>query len=303
MKKTVRLSLLALPLLLSAFCATQKENDSFEIEEHLDLAYFAGANADAVKHKLNLFLPKGKINYPTVLWIHGGAWATGGREQETRIARQFAKRGIGFAAISYRLSPGTWMDPKLTEGIQHPEHARDCARAFKWLHENGSGYGIDADKLILSGYSAGGHLSALLCTDPSYLNEVGLGFEDILAAVPIAGGYDILHYYHDHVKDNGEEFAEKHVLAVFGPKEGLTAASPTNYIDNTVTPMLVVSETDTYTYTKIFEDAATEAGKGTIEFLHVTDKNHNQLYFSLRDDENSMPRETIIEYILGLGRR
>ena len=302
MKKYLLHSITILSISLFAFCQTTSKNEP-EIIEHFDIPYYSGEGADEAKHKLNLFLPKDVKNFPTVLWIHGGAWAVGGREKETKLAQQFAKRGIGFVPISYRLSPGTWMNPKLTEGIQHPEHAKDCARAFQWLYENGLSYGVDTSKLIISGYSAGGHLSALLCTDESYLKEVGLDFNVAKAAVPIAGGYDMEDYYHDQVREGGDVMGNQHVLAVFGKFENLHSASPTTHIEKATVPMLVVSETDTYSYTKIFEDAANAAEKPFIEFLHVTDMDHSGLFFSLQGEESSAPREQIIKYIFDCFKR
>ena len=107
-----------------------------EIKEIFDISYYKGKDADPIKHKLNLFLPDKVENPPVLLWIHGGAWAFGGRKYETELARNIAKQGIAVAVISYRLSPGTWRDPKFDKGVQHPEHIKDVARAFSWIYQN-----------------------------------------------------------------------------------------------------------------------------------------------------------------------
>src|SRR6185295_9736276 len=126
------------------------------IREAKDLAYADGGDA---KQKLDLYLPPDAKNAPIVMWIHGGGWKWGDRAQYRELGRRFAEAGIGFAAISYRLSPK----------VKHPAHIEDCARAFAWLRAHAAEYGGDPDRLFVSGQSAGGHLSALLALDPSYL--------------------------------------------------------------------------------------------------------------------------------------
>ena len=299
-KITYFILLTATVCLIQAFiypqAPTTKEPSA--IEEIYNLDYYTGKDQDINKHKLNLFLPKGVENPPMLLWIHGGAWAFGDRKNETELARKFAAEGIAVAAISYRLSPGVWQDPKYDTGIQHPEHIRDVARAFDWLHKKAKDYGYDPHSIFVSGYSAGGHLSALLAMAPTYLTEVGRSVRDIKAAIPIAGAYDMEAYYKTHLTYNGKDMAEQHVKAALGnTMQALRAASPTKYIDNQWIPMLVISESDTYDYTVVLEEAARKANYQTMEFFHVKDLNHGGFYRDLAFAEKSDYRDKIVEYI------
>ena len=266
------------------------------------MSYVEGELADADKHKLDIYLPEGLEEFPTVLWIHGGAWVVGGRKQEEQLARRFAERGIGMVAISYRLSPGIWMDPSLDSGIEHPSHIQDCVQALKWMIEHGEEYGIQTDKLIASGYSAGAHLSALMAADPTYLKEVGLSTDNLLGAVPVAGAYDMIAYYEDHLRESGKEMADGHVLGVFGDLDRVQSGSPTKYIGQTQTPMLVVSETDTHGYTQVYEKMIEAAQVDHIEFYHDRKLTHQTLYKSLSSTENSPTRDIIIAYIQKLSK-
>ncbi|WP_222984826.1 alpha/beta hydrolase [Flagellimonas meishanensis] len=276
----------------------QKNGKVNDVTEYYDLPYYKGKDADTIKHKLNLFVPNNVENPPILLWIHGGAWAFGGRKFETDLARAFANEGIAVATISYRLSPGTWKNPKFDEGIQHPEHIKDVARSFAWVYQNAESYGYDQNSIFVSGYSAGGHLSALLAMDPSYLFEVGMSVRDIRAAIPIAGAYDIAAYHESHLKYNGKDMAEKHVQAVFGNTEREhRRASPTSYIDNQWIPMLVISEKDTYGYTQLLEQEAGKANYETMEFYHIKDMGHSQLLQDLGKMDNSKYRSVVVDYI------
>lgn len=298
-KYGISLLFLGLCLISTWGCAGfQKERKPENITEHYDIAYYQGEDADKVKHKLNLFMPNNMDTPPIMIWIHGGAWAFGGRKFETELARRFAEDGVAVAVISYRLSPGTWRNEKFTEGVQHPEHIKDVARAFAWVYENADKYEYDQNSIFVSGYSAGGHLSALLAMDPSYLSNVGRSVREIRGAIPIAGAYDISSYHKSHLRYNGKEMAEKHVQAVFGDSEaGFRQASPTSYIRNQWVPMLVISERDTYDYTRILEEMATANDYGTMQFFHISDMDHGELLGDLAKSNNSKYRNLVVDYI------
>lgn len=262
-----------------------------------DLNYNEAEDRDE-KQKLDLYLPDDISDGPMLIWIHGGAWAFGSRKQEQELASKFASHGIAVAAISYRLSPGTWADPKFDKGIQHPEHINDVAYAFSWVHDHAGEYGYSPNKIFVSGYSAGGHLAALLVTDTHYLKNLGLSAQNVKGVIPIAGAYDISSYHDSHYRYNGPEMAEKHVNAVFGKtKQDLVNASPTSFIENLSVPMLLISENQSYDYTKLFEKALKKAQKKNVSYLHVRELNHKAFYEDLAKSEKSKYRDQIIEFI------
>jgi acetyl esterase/lipase len=171
----------AAPLAVGAD-SVKTDPPKFEVRAERNLAYYTGEGADKVKHKLDLFLPKGKTDFPVVMFVHGGAWTFGDKDffgVHEAVGRMFARHGIGAAVISYRLTPT----------VQHPEHIKDVARAFAWLHEHIKEYGGRPDEIFLCGHSAGGHLVSLLATDESYLKAQGLSLSDIKGVMPISGVY------------------------------------------------------------------------------------------------------------------
>lgn len=89
-----------------------------------------------------------------MLVIHGGAWTTGSKFTMLRHARILANRGYLAVAIEYRLAP------------QHkwPAQIHDCKHAVRWIREHAGKYNADPDRVYAFGYSAGGHLAALLAT-------------------------------------------------------------------------------------------------------------------------------------------
>jgi acetyl esterase/lipase len=151
------------------------------VEFHSDISYTGGDSADAAKHKLDLFLPQGRTNFPVMMFVHGGSWRTGDRSLYRALGNYFARAGIGVAIPSYRLMPNH----------PHPAQIEDVAAAFAWVHDNIGRYGGDTQRLYLSGHSAGGHLVSLLALDPAWLNKFGIPLSAIHGVVTMSGVYDV----------------------------------------------------------------------------------------------------------------
>jgi acetyl esterase/lipase len=273
-----------------------------EVVVDRDLAYVAGEDVGD-RQRLDLYRPKGDGPWPVLLWVHGGAWAIGHRKDDGTLARRFAERGIAFASADHRMSKGLWIDPKLSEGVEHPEHVKDCAAAFAWLFANAKEWRLDRDRMFVGGFSSGAHLTALLATDPKYLKAHGLELTRVRGALPVGGAYDMVAYYEAHLEHNGEKMAEQHVLDVFGRREGaLEDASPTNHLGNARVPMLVISEKNTADYTRLFEEAVREAGIEGIRFLSFPDRTHASIGKQMAREGPHDARDAMIAFIRGQGR-
>jgi acetyl esterase/lipase len=174
-----------LALALTSLPAPAAEADrrgKFEVRVVKDLAYYDGPGADKVKHKLDLYLPKGHKDFPVLFFVHGGAWLHGDKNffgVYSGLGSFYARQGVGVVVTNYRLSPG----------VAHPEHVKDVARAFAWTHKHIADYGGRPDQLFVCGHSAGGHLISLLVTDETYLKALGLGVKDVRGAIPLSGVY------------------------------------------------------------------------------------------------------------------
>lgn len=112
------------------------------------------ANVGGEKLLADVFLPAGSGPFPGVLLIHGGGWALGDKSEMARIGRRLAERGYAAVSINYRLAPKH----------KFPAQIDDCRRALAWMRGQAATYKIDPSWLAVFGYSAGGHLAALLAT-------------------------------------------------------------------------------------------------------------------------------------------
>lgn len=158
-----------------------------------NIVYYKGLGFNPYRHLLDLYLPKGRSKFPVLLFIHGGGWRRGHKSLYGLIGSRLAQEGIGVVIANYRLTDGT------PNGVTHPGHVEDVARAFSWVYKNAAKFGGDRKKIFLSGHSAGGHLVSLLALDPQYLAVHKLSPKVIKGIISISGVYDVRHPYFGRV--------------------------------------------------------------------------------------------------------
>ena len=119
---------ITLVLIALGLCAPLAEK---KFEKHANIAYRTDKDADKERHVLDVYTPKGKKDFPTVLFVHGGSWKSGNKNLYAALGQSLAADGIGCVICNYRLSPA----------VQHPAHVEDAAKAFAWTCENIAKYG------------------------------------------------------------------------------------------------------------------------------------------------------------------
>lgn len=256
-----------------------------KVKEIRDVAYVEGREADPKKHKLDLYLPESDKPVAVVMWIHGGGWMIGDRSWYREVGHRFSERGIGMAAIGYRLSPG----------VKHPAHIEDCAAAFAWLRANVREHGGDPDRLFVSGQSAGGHLAALLASDPKYLEKHKLPLETIKGSIPMSGVYRI-------PPMRRGMFAE-----AFGDdREVCRLASPREHVTGIKAPMLVITEEDKDGIIgpslNAYRRAVEEAKVKDVAFLEAKGCNHISIVINLARTSEDPVRAAMIEFVKKTGQ-
>src|SRR5262245_4137775 len=119
-----------------------------EVKTLRDIEY---ARVGDVSLKLDLYIPStAKNSPPVVVWIHGGAWKGGSKNNPSVLP--LTERGYAVASVDYRLSTVA----------QFPAQIHDIKAAIRYLRANAIKLGIDAGHLRIAGGSAGGHLAALV---------------------------------------------------------------------------------------------------------------------------------------------
>lgn len=102
--------------------------------------------------KLDIWYPRDNDRpTPTVVYIHGGGWIFGSKEGAVYQLLPYLERGWRVVNVEYRMA-GNSLAPGSVE---------DTRCALRWIHRNAAQWKFDTSKIVLTGHSAGGHLSLI----------------------------------------------------------------------------------------------------------------------------------------------
>lgn len=106
--------------------------------------------ADGYESKLDVIGPRDtSVPLPTLLYIHGGGWVGGDKDALFLQFLPYLEMGFAVVNVEYRLG----------RVALAPAAVEDCRCALRWVIENAEEYGFDTDRIVVSGTSAGGHLT------------------------------------------------------------------------------------------------------------------------------------------------
>lgn len=114
-----------------------------------------------VKLKLDVYRPSGDsiTTRPAIVWVHGGSFSSGDKTSPEIVdeATTFAKKGYVNVSINYRLGSGCSVSAPNTSScltaIANAMH--DAQAAVRFLRAKATTYGVDANRIAISGTSAG----------------------------------------------------------------------------------------------------------------------------------------------------
>ncbi|MFC1551825.1 alpha/beta hydrolase [Candidatus Latescibacterota bacterium] len=112
-----------------------------------------------VELRLWIFTPEGhsdKDSRTAVIFFFGGAWRHGSPAQFTKHCEYLAARGMVAMTADYRV--------RNRHGVKVNSCVADAKSAIRWIRTHASRLGIDPDRIVASGGSAGGHLAAATAT-------------------------------------------------------------------------------------------------------------------------------------------
>lgn len=141
---------LALAFLFGVMLTRAYAEEPLAVELKTDVEY---GKAGDEKLLLDLALPpKADKPRPAIIFIHGGGWTGGRKEDFTGFAKTFAADGYVAVSVNYRLAP------------KHvfPAQVEDCKCAVRWMRAHADELGLDPMRIGALGGSAGGHLALML---------------------------------------------------------------------------------------------------------------------------------------------
>jgi acetyl esterase/lipase len=121
------------------------------------------SRADGMDLKLDIYAPRANLYpkpssssgprkaVPTLVYFHGGGWMGGSKDSASIRLMPYLQKGWAAVAVQYRLG-GEALAPAAIE---------DTRCATWWVKRNAEKYGFDPDRIVLSGSSAGGHISLI----------------------------------------------------------------------------------------------------------------------------------------------
>ena len=135
------------------------------------------------RNKLYIWVPtvsKRTEKLPVLVFLYGGGWYSGVRDDYGFAGRAFAKQGFVVVIPDYRIVPeGHW-----------PDFLHDSAAAVAWTDAPIARYGGDPDRIALSGHSAGAYNAMMLALDPRWMKAAGSDASVIRGVAALAGPAD-----------------------------------------------------------------------------------------------------------------
>ena len=112
-----------------------------------NVTYLTAADRE---NRVDLYLPANASGpTPVLMYIHGGGWRQGSKESYVLRILPYLEMGWAVVNVQYRLS----------QVSQAPAAVEDCLCALRWIIRNAEEHNFDTDRIVVSGQSAGGHLT------------------------------------------------------------------------------------------------------------------------------------------------
>ncbi len=211
---------------------------------------------DENRQKLDVYVPKdGAENAPVVLFVYGGSWNSGNKNNYSFVGNNLAAMGYVAVLPDYRLVPD----------VLYPDFLFDVAGALKWTQDNIANYGGDPNMIFTAGHSAGAYNVMMVSLNPTYAEQAGADVSAIKGVIGLSGPYDFYPF----------DFEVAH--QTFGQADDKPATQPINHINGGDPALLLITgDADTTVYprnTIALAKLAREAGVSVKE-IHYPGLNH-----------------------------
>jgi arylformamidase len=129
---------------------------------------------------LDIF-PARKGDGSVLMFIHGGYWRSLDKRDFAYLAPAWVDAGVSLVLVNYDLCPQVTVD----------EIVRQMLRASAWLYRHAEEYGMDEDRLFVSGWSAGAHLTAMMMAALWPVYDAQLPKDLFKGGLAVSGIYDL----------------------------------------------------------------------------------------------------------------
>lgn len=173
---------LLLSILISFQIVSFGQESDYQIKTNIH--YYSDSESQSDEYKLercvlDIYYPKQKEDFATVVWFHGGSLTTGNKHFPEAIK----DKGLCVVAVNYRFYPK----------VKAPAYIEDAAAAVAWVFKNIGEFGGDSSLIFISGHSAGGYLVSMIGLDKKYLEVHAIDANRIAGLIPFSG-HAITHF-------------------------------------------------------------------------------------------------------------
>ena len=149
------------------------------LRHKLDINY---SMSNDPKQKLDLYFPEaGTERSPVFIFLHGGGFREGDKEDYGYVAIPFSSHGVITAVANYRWAPQH----------RYPAQVEDVQEILSWVYHNIDRLGGDCERIYIGGHSAGAILSASVSMNSKWTGGRKLPANLVKGCVPISGRYDL----------------------------------------------------------------------------------------------------------------
>ena len=218
-----------------------------------NITYLTANNWDA---KLDVYTPREAAGpLPTLIYIHGGGWVRGTKESNVLRLLPYLEMGWAVVNVEYRLGPVSLA----------PAAVEDCRCALRWIIRNAEEYNFDISRLVVSGNSAGGHLSLTTGMLPASagLERQCPGQEELKVAA-IVNWYGITDVVDLLEGENERSYAVAWLAGMTDREAVARRVSPLTYVRADLPPVMTIhgdaDPTVPYTHATQLKEALDQAG-------------------------------------------
>jgi acetyl esterase/lipase len=208
--------------------ATWAAHAANEYQVYPNLTYLVANNYQA---KLDIYKRRDVAPQPTLIWIHGGGWTGGTKEEAIPALMPWFEMGWNVVNVEYRLAKVSLA----------PAAVEDCLCALRYVAANAATYSIDTARLVVSGDSAGGHLALTTGMIPE-----SAGLDRQCPGVPLPKVAAIINWYGiTDVADlldgpNRKTYAVAWLSSMPNREEIARRVSPLSFVRDGLPPILTI---------------------------------------------------------------
>lgn len=235
----------------------------------LDILYDAASG-----ETYDLFGTSPKGLRPCFVFIHGGYWRALSKHYSAMMAPMLAGQGIATAVVDYTLAPKASI----------AEITRQCRAMLAHLWHNAESLGVDRDRIVVGGSSAGGHLTSIVASG-GWQGDYDLPAQPLMGQLPISGLFDLAALAGSHVND----------WMQFTPQQ-VADYSPARHLpDGDLPAVVALAERETPGF---YRQSRAYAAAIKAPVLVIPDRNHFDVLLDLAD-----PQTQLSQALLGLFHR